>query len=269
MGEQAGRGNLDNQIVLGEMMHITVLEAMPSIALHYFERAKELGIDIKKTNLWLIISMTEGLAESGKKKAQDEYGPVFRDYYAASTFGEIASECGYGGGMHITSNRIILETINPKTKQVLGPGEEGKLVGTNLIRKAIPRLRIRIEDVAKILPYEPCSCGRTHPKLSKIRGRMSQLFYVEGKTFFPIDVEEIVYSIPGLGYEYQIIREKPEMERLRVRAEYRPDVKDLRALANRAEEALYRELGVKSEVELVPKGSIARALFKAQRVVAA
>jgi phenylacetate-CoA ligase len=41
MGEQAGRGRLENQIVLGKMMRVTVLETMPSIALQYFERAEE------------------------------------------------------------------------------------------------------------------------------------------------------------------------------------------------------------------------------------
>ena len=269
MGEQAGRGRLDNQIVLGNMMHITVLTGMPTIALSYFERAKELGIDIRETDLRLVVGFGEGLAESFKKKAKDEFGPVFRDYYAASTFGEVASECDFGGGMHIAADRIILEVIDPKTKQLLGPGKEGELVGTNLIRKGIPRIRIRIEDVAKMLPYEPCPCGRTLPKMSKIRGRMVQLLRVSGKEFFPIDVEEALGDIPDLGYEYQIIRDKPELDRLKVRVEYKPEIKDLQALANRVEEAFYERLGVGSEVELVPKGSIGRAMFKAQRVITA
>lgn len=171
--------------------------------------------------------------------------------------------------MHIAADRIILEVIDPKTKQLLGPGEEGELVGTNLIRKGIPRIRIRIEDVAKLLPYEPCPCGRTLPKMSKIRGRMVQLLHVSGKEFFPIDVEEALGDIPDLGYEYQIIRDKPELDRLKVRVEYKPEIKDLQALANRVEEAFYERLGVGSEIELVPKGSIGRAMFKAQRVITA
>jgi hypothetical protein len=38
-------------------------------------------------------------------------------------------------------------------------------------------------------------------------------------------------------------------------------------LAKGIGEALYKGLGVESEVELVPKGSIGRVLFKAQRVI--
>lgn len=267
MGEQAGRGRLDNQIVLGKMMGVTVLETMPSMAFQYFERAKELGIDIRETHVRLVVGIGEGIAESFKEKAEVDYGPLFRDYYGASTAGELASECESGGGLHIMADRTIMETVNPDTLQMLGPGEEGELVVTNLIRRAIPRIRIRISDVASLLPYEPCPCGRTHPKMSKVRGRMVQRIDIKGKRFFPIDVEEVLGTIPELGYEYQIILDKPKLERLKLKAEYRPEAKDARSLAKGIGEALYKGLGVESEVELVPRGSIGRVLFKAQRVI--
>jgi phenylacetate-CoA ligase len=267
VGEQAGRGRLDNQIVLGKMMHVTVLEAMPSMALQYFERAKELGIDIRETDIRLIVGIGEGIAESFKKKAKDDYGIVFRDYYAASTAGELAAECDFGGGLHIGADRIIMETVNPDTQKMLGPGEEGELVMTNLIRRAIPRIRIRISDVASILPYEPCSCGRTHPKMSKVRGRMVQIIDVKGKKLFPIDVEEVLRTIPELGFDYQIILDKPKLNSLKIKVEYKPEVKDIPILVKKVEEAIYNGLGVESEAELVPKGSIGRVLFKAQRVI--
>jgi len=267
MGEQAGRGRLDNQIVLGKMMRVTVLESMPSMAFQYFERAKELGINIRETNIRLVIGIGEGIAESYKKKAKDDYGITFRDYYGASTAGELASECESGDGLHIMADRIIMETVNPDTLQMLGPGEEGELVVTNLIRRAIPRIRIRISDVAKILPYEPCLCGRTHPKMSKVRGRMVQIINIKGKRFYPIDVEEVLGTFSELGYDYQIILDKPDLDRLKLKVEYIPGIEVARSLTDRVEEALYKGHGVESDIELVPKGSIGRVLFKAQRVI--
>jgi phenylacetate-CoA ligase len=267
VGEQVGRGRLENQIVLGKMMHVTVLETMPSMAFQYFEKAKELGIDIRETDIRLIVGIGEGIAESFKKKAKDDYGIVFRDYYAASTAGELAAECENGKGLHISADRIIMETVNPDTKKMLGPGKEGELVMTNLIRKAIPRIRIRISDVASILPYEACPCGRTHPKMSKVRGRMVQIIDIKGKKFFPIDVEEALGTIPELGYDYQIILDQPKLDRLKIKVEYKPEVKDIPILVKKVEEAIHNGLGVESDVELVPKGSIGRVLFKAQRVI--
>jgi phenylacetate-CoA ligase len=267
MGEQAGRGRLDNQIVLGDMMGVTVLEYMPSMALSYFDRAKELGIDIRDTSIRLVVGIGEGISESYKKKVEADYGIVFRDFYGVSTAGELAAECEYGGGLHITADRIIIENINPETEEIVPLGEEGELVVTNLVRRAIPRIRVRISDVASMLPYQPCACGRTHPKMSKVRGRMVQLLDVKGKRFFPIDVEEVLGTFPELGYEYQIIQDKPELDRLRVKVEHRPEAGDLGSLGTRIGEAFHNELGIESEVEFVPKGSIDRALFKAQRLI--
>jgi phenylacetate-CoA ligase len=267
VGEQAGRGRLENQIVLGKMMHVTVLETMPSMAFQYFEKAKELGIEIRETDIRLIVGIGEGIAESFKKKAKNDYGLIFRDYYAAATAGELAAECDCGNGLHISADRIILETVNPDTQEMLGPGEEGELVMTNLIRRAIPRIRIRISDVASLFPYEACPCGRTLPKMSKVRGRMVQTINVKDKKFFPIDVEEVLGTVPELGFDYQIIFDQPKLERLKLKVEYKPEVKDARPLVKKIEEAIHNGLGVESEVELVPKGSIGRVLFKAQRVI--
>jgi phenylacetate-CoA ligase len=267
VGEQVGRGRLENQIVLGKMMHVTVLETMPSMAFQYFEKAKELSIDIRETDIRLIVGIGEGIAESFKKKAKNDYGIIFRDYYAASTAGELAAECDYGKGLHISADRIILETVNPETREMLGPGEEGELVMTNLIRRAIPRIRIRITDVASLLPYETCPCGRTLPKMSKVRGRMVQTIHVMDKKFFPIDVEEVLGTVPELGFDYQIIFDKPKLERLKLKVEYKPEVKDARPLVKKVEQTIHNGLGVESDVELVPKGSIGRVLFKAQRVI--
>jgi phenylacetate-CoA ligase len=249
------------------MMGVTVLEYMPSMALSYFEQAKTLGIDIRDTKIRLVVGIGEGISESYKKKVEADYGIVFRDFYGVSTAGELAAECESGGGLHITADRIIIENINPETEEIVTLGEEGELVVTNLVRRAIPRIRVRISDVASMLPYDPCPCGRTHSKMSKVRGRMLQLLNIEGKKFFPIDVEEVLGTFPALGYEYQIIKDKPELDRLKVKVECRPEAGDLRSLGSRIEEAFYNELGIGSEVEFIPMGSIGRALFKAQRLI--
>lgn len=96
---------------------------------------------------------------------------------------------------------------------------------------------------------------------------MVQIIDVKGKRFFPIDVEEVLGAFPELGYDYQIIVEKAELDRLKLKVEYKSEIQDTRSLARRVEEGLHNGLGVESEVELVPKGSIGRVLFKAQRVI--
>ena len=265
-----GRGILDNQIRLGKELNITVIQYLPSLVMGYFRRAAELGIDIRKSNLRLVAGIGEGWANSYRTKIETDYGVAFRGMYGLSEGAEIGAECyEHGdGNMHITGESCILEVIDPETQQVLGPGEEGELVITNLYRTAMPAVRYRTEDIAKILPYEPCPCGRTHPKISMIKGRLSQIIRVEDKKFFPVDIEEVIGGIPNLGYEYQIILDKPgEQERLKVKVEYLPKVKELDALKRRVEDEFGQKLGVESEVELVPQDSIGHAVVKAQRII--
>jgi phenylacetate-coenzyme A ligase PaaK-like adenylate-forming protein len=57
------------------------------------------------------------------------------------------------------------------------------------------------------------------------------------------------------------------LERLKLKVEYKPEVKDARPLVKKVEQTIHYGLGVESGVELVPKGSIGRVLFKAQRVI--
>jgi phenylacetate-coenzyme A ligase PaaK-like adenylate-forming protein len=70
-----------------------------------------------------------------------------------------------------------------------------------------------------------------------------------------------------LGFDYQIILDKPKLEKLKLKVELKPRAKDAHPLVKKVEEAIHHGLRVESEVELVPKGSIGRVLLKAQRVI--
>jgi phenylacetate-CoA ligase len=236
--------------------------------LRYFERAKELGIDIKKdTKLRIVMIFGESLAESYRRKLEAQHDIAIRNVYSSAEIPFVAYECMEGKGMHIFGDWCIVEVIDPETGEILGPGEEGEIVATALVNEAMPLIRYRMGDVASILPDEPCPCGRTHPKISQVKGRVAHVIKVSGKKIMPIDVEEVVASTPGLTDDYQIIIAKPgEQERLKVKAEYKPEVKDVETLKNQFEAALSRDLAVESEAELVPLGTIGRPLFKAQRI---
>jgi phenylacetate-coenzyme A ligase PaaK-like adenylate-forming protein len=82
----------------------------------------------------------------------------------------------------------------------------------------------------------------------------------------PIDVEEVVAEFEGLENEFRIICQKPEMKTLRLKIEHKSEVKDLSALREKVEETLFRKLGINAEVDLVPKGTLERVTFKAQRI---
>jgi phenylacetate-CoA ligase len=264
----AGRGNPDFQIRLAILAGATVLEHFPSLALQYLEQAEKIGLNIKESKLRLIIGVGETLAEAVRSRVKSEYGLSLRMMYASAEAGFIASECERQGGMHILADRYIVEIIDPQTKQLLNPGEEGEIVVTTLQNEAMPLIRYRMGDVGSLLPCEPCPCGRTHPRMSMVRGRVAHIMEVSGRKILPIDIEEVIASIPGLSSEYRIITDgRQELDRLKVKVEVKAGVGELKRLKEQAEEELYRRLGVESEVELVPSRSLLRTTFKAQRLI--
>lgn len=263
----AGRYNTDHQIRLTKESGVTVIEHMPSLLLRYFERMEQMGIDIKDTKLRMVSGVGEGWAESYKKKIEEKYGIPFMTLYGAvETAPFFAAECEARKGMHINADLGVLEVVDPETGKLLSEGEEGELVVTMFEREAMPLIRYRIGDVGSILPYEPCSCGRTMPKMSYVKGRVSQIIKISGRNILPIDVEEVVAEFEDLENEFRIICQKPEMETLTLRIEHKSDAKPLRALKEKVEETLFRKLGINADVDLVPKGKLERVTFKAQRI---
>ena len=268
MTSDAGRGNLDYQVRLAEMTDVTVLMHLASLVPLYLERAKEMGINMKETKLRLIVGSGEPLAEALTRKVESEYGISFRSIYGSTEVGPVASECKQQEGMHILADRCIVEIIDPQTRQTLDLGEEGEVVVTTLQNEATPLIRYRMGDVGSLFPDEPCPCGRTHPRMSLVKGRVAHIIKVKGKKLLPIDVEQVLAGISGLGNEYQIIiGTSEELDRLRVKVETRPGVRELARLKEQTEEVLRQRLGVDNEVELMSPGSLPRALFKAQRLV--
>ena len=265
----AGRGFIDKQISLTQTAGVTIIEHMPSLMLKYFERAKELGFDVRNSKLRYVSGVGEAWAESYKKKVEQDYGLPFKTLWGSVELGGAAAECEEGNGMHIFSDLVYLEILDPVTGEPLPDGEEGEVVVTALLmNEAFPLIRYKVGDVSKIFPYEPCACGRTNPRMLPVKGRISQIVKVADKKVMPLDIEEVMASTEGLASNYQIILDKPgELDKLRVKMEYKPGITDLKELRNRAEEKIYTNLGVDSEVELLETDSIVSDTYKAQRIV--
>ncbi len=264
----AGRNNLDQQIKLAMTLGVTVLEHLPSLILRYFDRAREMGYDLKQSRLRVVSGVGEGWAEAYKRRVEEHYGLPFRTLYGSVEAGGVVSaQCPEGTGMHYFADRLLVEVIDPETEQVQPPGVEGELVMTPLYGEAMPLIRYRMGDWGALLPEGPCPCGRTHPKLSMVRGRVAHRFTVGGRKLLPIDVEEVLAEVQGVGDEYRILLGKGETNRLILQVEHAPDAEASPALRERVEEALHAALGLPAQVELMPPGSLSRMVFKVQRIV--
>jgi phenylacetate-CoA ligase len=98
----------------------------------------------------------------------------------------VAQECTHKDGLHIFSDVFYPEVINPKTGESAAEGEDGELTITTLTKQGIPLIRYGTRDVVSIR-YDTCRCGRTSPRISKIKGRTDDMIVVRGINVFPSD----------------------------------------------------------------------------------
>ena len=105
--------------------------------------------------------------------------------------------------MHINEDYFIAEVIDPKTGEVLPYGSKGELVFTTLTKEAYPMIHYRTRDIC-VINTAPCSCGRTHIRMSKPMGRSDDMLIIRGVNVFPSQIETVLLK-KKMDVNYQII----------------------------------------------------------------
>jgi len=271
----SGSGNSKRQIHLMQDFGTTVVHIIPSYALHLWKVFGEMGLEPKRdTQLRILLIGAEPHSEATRQRIEEMYGvDAFNSYGLSEMNGPgVAFECPQKKGMHFWEDAFLVEVIDPKTGEVLPDGVEGELVYTTLNREAMPMIRYRSKDLATIFP-ELCPCGRTHRRMSRIKGRSDDMFILKGVNIFPLQIDMTLMNIPEVGTNYLIVLERENFEdRMIVRVEVRPqffkgDLWQLEKLRKQITEALKSELLVTPKVELVEPDSLPKSEGKAVRVM--
>ena len=269
----SGPGNSVRQIKFMREFGTTAVHILPSYALHLLHAFDEMSLDPKKdVDLKIAFIGAEPHSEEIRKKIEDGYGINAYNSYGLSEMNGpgVAFECPEKNGMHVWEDSFLLEVINPQTMEPVQEGEEGELVLTNLTRKATPLLRYRTRDLAAVYS-EPCPCGRSHRRISRIKGRSDDMLIVKGVNVFPIQVETVLMKFPEVGRNYQIILEtRGHMDDMIIEVEICYPADDMRVYENlrkQIADAVRSEILITPKVNLVQPNAISRAEGKAVRVV--
>ncbi len=168
----------------------------------------------------------------------------------------LGSACAPGRGAHLAEDYAIVEVLDRSTCEPLPDGRRGSLVVTSLGRDN-PMLRYDIGDVVRV-EARPCECGETSRR-GFYEGRLKDLVPVAGKELLPIDVWWELEP----DAEFVLVR-RPGADRLTVRIEQAaPGRRQRTEITDRLEQ----RCGVPVEVQLLEPGTLARAGYKAVRVV--
>ena len=200
-----GPGNTDKQVKMMIDMKSTVLCATSSYALLLAEEIEKRGVR-EKIHLKKGVIGSERWGEKMRKRIAGELGVKLYDIYGLTEiYGPgIGISCDYECGMHIWTDYMYCEIIDPKTGALLPEGEAGELVITTLCKEGAPLIRYRTHDLTRIIPGK-CECGLDYPRIATLIGRSDDMVKVRGAIIYPSRVDELLSKIEGVSSEYQIM----------------------------------------------------------------
>ncbi|MBR2561932.1 MAG: phenylacetate--CoA ligase [Eubacterium sp.] len=266
-------GNTERQIMFIMDLQATILCCTPSYAAYLAETMKEMGYTPEQIPLKAGIFGAEAWSEEMRRDIEKTLGIKAYDIYGLTELSGpgVSFECSEQSGMHINEDHFIAEIIDPDTGEVLPEGEWGELVFTSIDKEAFPLLRYRTRDIC-MLSRKKCSCGRTHVKMMKPKGRSDDMLIIRGVNVFPSQIETVLLN-HGYAANYQIIVDRVNnSDTLDVQVEMTPELftDNLGEIETRQKElvdGLKSMLGIKAKVSLVAPKSITRSEGKAVRVI--
>jgi phenylacetate-CoA ligase len=269
-----GAGNSQRQLQLMQQFGTTTLHIIPSYALYLLNTFADRGLDPRDLPLRLAFIGAEPHSEDMRRRIEAAYGVKAYNSYGLSEMNGpgVAFECPEQNGLHVWEDAFLLEVLDPETLEPVAPGQVGELVFTNLTRQGMPLLRYRTRDLASY-EAEPCACGRSFKRLSRIMGRTDDMVIIKGVNIFPLQIDKVLMAMPEVGTQYMVeLTRKDYSDQMVVKVEvqqtfFQEDLRYLKQLHKRITEALKSELLVTPRVELVEPNTLPRTEGKAQRVV--
>jgi phenylacetate-CoA ligase len=266
-------GNTDRQIQFMMDLGATILCCTPSYAAYIGESLADRGYKPEDNKLKAGIFGAEPWTQEMRKSIEQSLGIKAYDIYGLTeTSGPgVAFECEEQNGMHINEDHFYVEVIDPETGEVLPEGSKGELVFTSLDKEAFPLLRYRTKDIC-ILNRKPCSCGRTHVKMSKPLGRSDDMMIIRGVNVFPSQIETVLLN-QGFTPNYQIVVDRVNnTDTFDIYVEFSKEmfsdrISEVQVYENQLNAAMRSMLGIGPKIHLVAPKSIQRSEGKAVRVI--
>jgi phenylacetate-CoA ligase len=276
----ASSGRTQQQIMMLQDFEAKVLCCTPSYALNIALCLTDNAIELTSLALRIGIFGAEPWTESCRRHIEEKLQIKAFDIYGLSEIlgPGIAVECLAQAGMHIWEDHFYPEIIDPVSGEPLSDGEAGELVLTTLTKEAIPLIRYRTGDVCAFI-NEPCSCGRTMRRISRLQGRLDDMLIIRGVNVYPSEVEDVLFSRIEVSPQYQIVitRDKA-LDSMTVRVEVNHEMQNQwrhdhteetnrRNLEQELSDLLRQRLGLTAAVEIIEPNILPRSEGKAVRVL--
>ena len=267
-------GNTKRQIQIMQDFKSTALVCTPSYALKMADVMMDMGINPNGLSLRYGLFGAEPWSEAMRQEINERLGIRATDNYGLSeVLGPgVAGECAECNGLHVNEDHFFIEILDPDTLEPVKPGDVGELVITTLTKEAFPVIRYRTRDLTRLLP-EPCPCGRTFSRVSRMMGRSDDMLIIKGVNVFPTQIESVLFEIEGTAPHYRLIVERENNEdKLTVMVEvvesiFFDEMKKQRTFVDSIKKRMASELGIGVNIQLVEDRTLERFNGKGERVI--
>jgi phenylacetate-CoA ligase len=263
----AGAGNQTPSATQIELLHdlgVTVWCGMASFGLQLAHLAEGEARPLAESGVHTVMTTAEMLSSSKRALLAKLWGARVVDLFGMSEIGLMGAECGRRPGLHVWRDDSFCEVLDPDTHAPVEVGAVGVLCVTPVSGgTAIPFVRWLSGDVVR-MEYG-CECEAADQPRVIHSGRTLSFFKVKGVNLGHPELEEALYAVSSL-LDFRVLVEPGD----RLLAEVECEAGESEAVRDRVEALFVRRFGVRAEVAMLARGTIARSLegqLKAQRFV--
>ncbi len=155
-----------------------------------------------------IVATSMMLIDKERAVIEAVFGTRVTNRYGCEEVSLIACECEQHQGMHLNAEHAIVEFLRDDGRPC-APGEDGRIVVTELINRGMPMLRYEVGDRGAPAAGT-CACGRGLPLMAGLSGRLADfLVAADGAKVAGISlIENTLTRYPGI-HQLQLVQERP------------------------------------------------------------
>jgi phenylacetate-CoA ligase len=201
---------IQDKIRIIEEWKPTLLQAYPSVLLDIMTHMSE--AQIRRLPLRYLVSCGEVLDSHARQLIESAFQIPLIDHFGAMEFGYLAWQCPEFEGLHLNEDAFLFEIL--RDGEPVDEGEEGEIVVTSLDQQAMPFIRYRLGDRARLLGRH-CPCGRSLASIDVLMGRTTdRILRRDGSEVNPHLFHLLYHEVRGL-FQYQIIQRAADRFRVR------------------------------------------------------
>lgn len=196
-----------------EQLRPEIVVAYPSLAYLFAVYAHDAGW--KGEGFRAVLCSSETLYDFQRRLLEQVFRAPVRIHYGHIESCALFGYCEHSPAYHVEPEYGFVEVLGADDAPV-GPGEVGEIVATSFDNFAVPLVRYRTGDWAR-LPEEPtpCPCGREFRRIDEIQGREGDYIVTpSGKAHAPIVVEVLMDDVLKEGFDgfddLQIVQDRAE-----------------------------------------------------------